>query len=609
MSEVFKTFEKDDIQVRGFTANKSYDLTLSTYSASYKPESPMTVGSDLIVPAIYGYVGKADRFSEFNSGSEDVNSINSIPSRSIWDNLWHMYYRDWPNPGQVFCSTGDSREHRELYDTAYVISVPHYIYGSAILRGSVEVSFASTASGAPNGHTINLKDDGQGNLYNSAYATSSGITTDSSVPPNEGTVVYLPFKDLTPYQYMPEYGKGFLNEQIASGSITDFSMYQNEISSNRVKVLTGSAYGTGIEFTGKYGDSTTIPTSTTEQKFIDSWSFVKIDPDYNGNPQCDFIENEDFAVSFYLKANSTQHTGSNSFKTSTILSHVIKTQNSESFIIGKDDEDDINGDNNSQYPFKIYINNNDGHLHASRKDGSGQVETCVYETNVRDGVFRHFLFQKSGSNLDLYVDYKLSNGDHATMTDAGQIRNQNPIILGAQQYQLEGTPNSTTNTRPAETYVTRPFGGQIDEFIIYSGSLSTTQINYMSASSGTGLNHWGNIFYEHGQIVVTHPSSSYVAEAPRSANIKFRNTTRITENMFTCEAKATEYNQTFNPSVIKNHKTKELYNYTSGDRWNPYITRIGLYNDAGELLVIGSLAQPIFKMVDYDMTFVVRFDT
>ena len=49
MSEVFKTFEKDDIQVRGFSANKSYDLTLSDYSASYLPDQPVLVGSNQIV--------------------------------------------------------------------------------------------------------------------------------------------------------------------------------------------------------------------------------------------------------------------------------------------------------------------------------------------------------------------------------------------------------------------------------------------------------------------------------------------------------------------------------------------------------------------------------
>jgi len=54
---------------------------------------------------------------------------------------------------------------------------------------------------------------------------------------------------------------------------------------------------------------------------------------------------------------------------------------------------------------------------------------------------------------------------------------------------------------------------------------------------------------------------------------------------------------------------KEIKDFALDKNFNPYITKIGLYNDAGELLVIASLAQPIFKMVDYDMTFVVRYDT
>ena len=91
--------------------------------------------------------------------------------------------------------------------------------------------------------------------------------------------------------------------------------------------------------------------------------------------------------------------------------------------------------------------------------------------------------------------------------------------------------------------------------------------------------------------------------------MSFRATTRLQENLYSCEIKSNEYNQTLNPSTIENRKTNELFQFTSDDTWNPYITRIGLYNDAGELLVIGTLAQPMFKLPDYDMTFVVRFDT
>ncbi len=600
MSDVFKTFSQDDIQVQRFKARKRYNLTLSNFSASYEPDHPIPVGPDLIVPKIYGLVAKADRFTEFNSGSEHLNSAIRIPSRSVWDNLWHMYYRDWPKHGDVFCTKGESKEYRELYDTAYVISVPHYIYGEEIDKGSVVVSFDST----PSGQEIVLKDDGYGNLYNSSYATSSGDYKDPSLPPIEGTVLYLPFKDLTPYQYRPDFAKGFLDQQILSGSIKDYGMFNTPVSSNRVKVVTGSYYGTGIEFTGMYGDSTTIPTGFNESTFVESWSFAKIERDAN-NPDINFIEDEDFAISFYLKVENQYDTDK---QTNVILSHIISAD-SGTFDTGLEQNGVVNGDTNTAYPFRIELDNTTGFLHASRKDGSGFVRTCRLEDDISDGEWRHILFQKSGSALQLYNNFSLSDGDSTIMADTRPIRNENHLVLGSQIYSTDGPLNVRTNTRPKQLAVTRTFRGSIDEFRIYSGSFSTEQINYLSSSSGTGINHWGNVFYEHGQIVLTHPSSAYTAKAPEAGTVKFRSTTQLQENLYSCEIKANEYNQTLNPSVIENHKTKELFEFTGDDVWNPYVTRIGLYNDAGELLVIGSLSQPMFKMPDYDMTFVVRFDT
>jgi hypothetical protein len=49
-------------------------------------------------------------------------------------------------------------------------------------------------------------------------------------------------------------------------------------------------------------------------------------------------------------------------------------------------------------------------------------------------------------------------------------------------------------------------------------------------------------------------------------------------------------------------------NFVSGSDFAPYITTIGLYDDAGQLLAIGKLAQPIRKRNDVDMNFVIRVD-
>jgi hypothetical protein len=40
----------------------------------------------------------------------------------------------------------------------------------------------------------------------------------------------------------------------------------------------------------------------------------------------------------------------------------------------------------------------------------------------------------------------------------------------------------------------------------------------------------------------------------------------------------------------------------------PYITTIGLYNDKAELVAIGKLANPVTKLDDVDMNFIIRWD-
>ena len=48
--------------------------------------------------------------------------------------------------------------------------------------------------------------------------------------------------------------------------------------------------------------------------------------------------------------------------------------------------------------------------------------------------------------------------------------------------------------------------------------------------------------------------------------------------------------------------------FVSGSDFSPYITTIGLYNESGQLLAMGKLAQPIKKRNDVDMNFLIRLD-
>jgi hypothetical protein len=53
---------------------------------------------------------------------------------------------------------------------------------------------------------------------------------------------------------------------------------------------------------------------------------------------------------------------------------------------------------------------------------------------------------------------------------------------------------------------------------------------------------------------------------------------------------------------------KTYQNFVSGSDFAPYITTIGLYNNAGQLLAIAKTAQPIRKRPDVDINFVVQID-
>ena len=97
----------------------------------------------------------------------------------------------------------------------------------------------------------------------------------------------------------------------------------------------------------------------------------------------------------------------------------------------------------------------------------------------------------------------------------------------------------------------------------------------------------------------------------------------IYENEVLVEVPKDGCNVSMNPSAtykppIGNEKSQDALNsngsgeiilpgFLSGSM-KPYITTIGLYNEAGQLLALGKLAQPIKKRSDVDMNFLIRLD-
>ena len=94
-------------------------------------------------------------------------------------------------------------------------------------------------------------------------------------------------------------------------------------------------------------------------------------------------------------------------------------------------------------------------------------------------------------------------------------------------------------------------------------------------------------------------------ETPFTAS--YKSTVTIHELGVTTRLDAGDFNMSNNVTLTKDNN-QTYRSFVSGSDFAPYVTSIGLYNDAGQLLAIGKLAQPIRKRNDVDMNFLIRID-
>jgi hypothetical protein len=92
-----------------------------------------------------------------------------------------------------------------------------------------------------------------------------------------------------------------------------------------------------------------------------------------------------------------------------------------------------------------------------------------------------------------------------------------------------------------------------------------------------------------------------------SFNLSFKNEHIIYENEVRCVVKESEFNLTYNPS-LQSDNSGSLYDFATGSFFSPYVTTLGLYNDANELLAVAKFGKPLLISPDTDMTFIVKYD-
>ena len=584
MAGVFKSLDKADVRITPFGTYKLWSDTIgsggsgsiySVYQADYNPLSNYLNADPL-----------KDTFDQGNPSFDqsDPATINGKYKRVVHKSIEHLFYRDFLKNNMAFFGDGDvNNQVRFLEDQAYVISMPQSKFGESILQGSVDMyvswsfginSGSLSSIGSASG-TWHIVDDLHGNLvisgseYYSPYGQYIGgaytnYTASVTIPivgewPFDETYKYT---DIGPINVTSSYNRGSWQMQ---------SAYKN----TSVSFYTGSKYpnpsdlellGAAMHFTSSLSSSITIETNVA--------------PDFN---QYYNFENKNYSVSMMVRPTqlSTHTSGS-------VL--LIKNGNAEDLRI------DINGNVytvpvSNNYPYKLSITSG-SHKLKFEKEGGGNSISITSSLSMSLNNLYHIALTRSSSIYTLYVNgIGSSSVDSITSTAVVEknSRNKANIYIGNTYSEDQG------------------FNGLIDNVKIYGDVLGTNDINILHHTLGVGNTQIGNAYYSHGMMVL----SSIPARYSTIQTVSTRGTHTIWENEISCTVAPGDFGMSFNPTLQEYNPLQNEFvfkPYVTSSYFKPYITTIGLYNNRGDLVVIGKLSTPIQTPNNTDTTLIVRFD-
>ena len=547
LASVFEPIKSGDYQTNVAVAHGDIEFSNTNYSGSG-------------IAALTGLYNKAiTPLGDTKAENDPVNFDNSNQFVT-WYAINQQYYKFPYDPANTFEHAGRETE-KFIYYSASIFSIPYAYTGEKIKTNSVTITTP----------TFSLSDDKVGNLKDLAIISTS-------FAPSTNLVAYWGFNDQYKYilgnfgtytgltnwtsrKYAPDQTSQAINVNFQPGV---------EVNDNGTYITTGIAAtfdGNGI-----------IDTVYDEEKFI-------------------YSKTDDFAVSLWIKAPVSQ-------------SNVTKTTNSILNNRGTTYERDllvkqgiISASYKSipanAYAWDVNIYNqsagtDNGKILVRRSDGT--YSTSLTSTSIiTSSIHNHILYQKTGSNLQLYVNGVLEASTTDNLRD--NPINRSNLFIGA------------LNRTLAES-----FSGSIDEVRIYNSGLSQTQVTSLAnrdfiTGSLYQTNVAGNVFYRHGSVIISSPMSKYHKMLDDTWTVSMQSTHRIYESEVFVRVPKDKFNYTFNPTALKGPDTDEVIDELLSGSLTPYITTVGLYNERGEMLAVAKLSAPLQKRTDVDTNITIRWDS
>jgi len=169
-------------------------------------------------------------------------------------------------------------------------------------------------------------------------------------------------------------------------------------------------------------------------------------------------------------------------------------------------------------------------------------------------------------------------------------------------YQLTDTDNIThiiTDDGNGNLYNNGTYVGNI----IYTHGIATFTYltdNQPPAPEGYGTSSYGVGIYGGGLSLEDFLSTN--------ATCSFSSSLTIYETQYKATIRENEFNFSQNPSIISSSLDGTIYNFATSSYFAPYVTTVGLYDDAQNLLAVGKLSQPLPTSRTTDTTIFINID-
>ena len=579
---VFKRIDSRDRSITPFKVYKSFQFN-STSSMDTEGLGRLTAIKPN--PKLYaGGVVTLRARQNVESASALINHHVSKSASEIYYSIDHLYYKRSGKPYETFGHSDPEMLEKSLYDNAFVISIPQQKFGERVKANSVRFTYTGSLGDTTyytSPVSFSLYDDGYGNLIDEALPDKIS---------NE--IFYLGFNDLT-------YTDAWLTETSRSAEFESHPSYPTAITANKYYVT--SSFIT---------DRTSIGNSI---KLLGSGSYLRL----THIPEFQFGSGSDFTMAFWFK---------NDLPNDDIYRCLVSKRDVRS---KESDFTKIVNKYSPQFPVDIIIKTtaaNQTALVARTSDGTRAVQ--IFAT-LADNQPKHLTFAKSGSNISLYINSTLVDTESIGSLD--YVGNSNDFMFG----------NRSVDTTTLDGYRdSDAFIGELDEIFIFNKALTTTEIATLyNTKSLLNTPVIGNVFYQHGIVVVSDPRAYYnqlkqgstagnyffgdkLTDQETSENqsrpgmydnflFQYNATQTLYEHEFLCKIAEDEFNFTMNPTIRKNNDPNgEMPKdwVLEEDTFGPYITTVGLYDDAGQLLAVGKLSSPIKKRDSVETNIIVRFD-